>query len=66
MNLRWVHAVLILLSAILAVLFGVWCLDQYNRYGGSMTLLAAIMAFLVSLGLVLYDSWFLRKTRMMR
>ena len=42
MNLRWVHAVLIMLSAALAVLFG------------------------VSLGLVLYDSWFLRKTRTLR
>jgi hypothetical protein len=30
MNLRWVHAVLILLSAALAVLFGVWCLNQYG------------------------------------
>ena len=28
MNLRWVHAVLILLSAALAVLFGVWCLGR--------------------------------------
>ena len=66
MNLRWVHAVLILLSAILAVLFGVWCLDQYSRHDGTLTLVAAITAFLVSLGLILYDSWFLRKTRMMR
>ena len=28
--------------------------------------LAAIAAFAVSLGLVIYDSWFLRKTRMFR
>ena len=34
MNLRWVHAVLILLSAALAVLFGVWCLGLYGRDGG--------------------------------
>jgi hypothetical protein len=63
MNLRWVHAVLILLSAALAVLFGVWCLNQYARHDGIGTLVAAITAFAVSLGLVLYDSWFLRKTR---
>lgn len=66
MNLRWVHAVLILLSAALAVLFGLWCLALYGREGGSGTLLAAIAAFGVSLGLVLYDSWFLRKTRTLR
>ena len=58
MNLRWFHALLILLSAALAVLFGVWSLDQ--------NLLAAVAAFAVSAGLVVYDSWFLRKTRTLR
>jgi hypothetical protein len=66
MNLRWVHAVLILLSAILAVLFGLWCLALYGRHDGPTPLVAAIAAFAVSLGLVLYDSWFLRKTRTLR
>ena len=63
MNLRWFHALLILLSAALAVLFGVWCLGQYGRGGGVSSLLAAVAAFAVSLGLLVYDSWFLRKTR---
>ena len=66
MNLRWVHAMLILLSAALAVLFGVWCLAPYGREGGAAPLLAAFASFAVSLGLVVYDSWFLRKTRMLR
>jgi hypothetical protein len=66
MNLRRIHAVLILLSAILAVVFGVWCLNNYTHHNDTMSLFAAITAFLVSLGLLLYDSWFLRKTRMMR
>lgn len=63
MNLRWVHALLILLSAALAVLFGFWCLDQYGRGDGVGSLIAAVTAFAASLGLVVYDSWFLRKTR---
>ena len=63
MNLRWVHALLIILSAALAVLFGVWCLGQYGRDHGVGSLLAAVAAFAVSFGLVVYDSWFLRKTR---
>jgi hypothetical protein len=63
MNLRWFHALLILLSAVLAVLFGVWCLSAYGRGGGRANLVAAIAAFAVSIGLVFYDSWFLRKTR---
>ena len=66
MNLRWVHAVLILLSAALAVLFGLWCLAVYRREDGIANLLAGIASFGVSLGLVVYDSWFLRKTRMLR
>jgi hypothetical protein len=66
MNLRWVHAVLILLSAALAVLLGIWCVGQYSRDGGAGILIAAIASFAASLGLVLYDSWFLRKTRILR
>ena len=66
MNLRWFHALLILLSAALAVLFGIWCLVQYGREDGVASLVAAIAAFAVSLGLVVYDSWFLRKTRSLR
>ena len=66
MNLRWVHAVLIMLSAILAVVFGIWSLDVYARGHHTGSLVAAIVAFAVSVGLVVYDSWFLRKTRMLR
>jgi uncharacterized membrane protein YcjF (UPF0283 family) len=66
MNLRWVHAVLILLSAALAVVFGVWCLDLYRRDDGVGSLVAAVAAFAASGGLVAYDSWFLRKTRTLR
>ncbi len=66
MNLRLVHAFLILLSAALAVLFGVWCLAKYGREDGAATLFAAVASFAVSLGLVVYDSWFLRKTRTLR
>jgi hypothetical protein len=66
MNLRWVHAALILLSAALAVVFGMWCLAQYSRENGLVSLVAAVAAFGVSLALVVYDSWFLRKTRTLR
>ena len=66
MNLRWMHAMLILLSAMLAVLFGIWCLDQYGRGAGDAALVSAIASFAVSLGLIFYDSWFLRRTRTFR
>jgi hypothetical protein len=63
MNLRSVHALLILLSAVLAVLFGLWCLSQYGPGDGRAMLVSAIASFAVSFGLIVYDSWFLRKTR---
>ena len=66
MNLRWVHAVLIMLSAALAVVVGVWCVAQYGRGGGALNMLAAVIAFAVAIGLIVYDSWFLRKTRTLR
>jgi len=66
MNLRSVHALLILLSALLAVVFGVWSLGEYGREAGTASLVAAVVAFALSFGLVLYDSWFLRKTRSLR
>ena len=65
MNLRWFHALLILLSAALAVLFGLWCLGVNGR-SGVVSLPAAVAAFAVAFGLVVYDSWFLRKTRTLR
>ena len=66
MNLRVVHALLILMSAALAVVFGVWCLGRYGDGDGVGLLIAAIVAFATSFALVAYDSWFLRKTRTLR
>ena len=66
MNLRWFHALLILLSAALAVLLGVWCLGLYGREHRVTSLIAAIASFAVSFGLIVYDSWFLRRTRTLR
>jgi hypothetical protein len=61
-----VHAVLIFLSAALAVLFGFWNLSQYGQNDGMANLVAGITSFIVSLCLIAYDSWFLRKTRTLR
>ena len=66
MNLRWFHALLIILSAALAVVFGLWCLSQHQREDGIAMLVAGIASFAVSFGLVIYDSWFLRNTRTLR
>ncbi len=65
MNLRMFHALLILLSAALAVLFGLWSLGVNGR-AGAASLPTAVAAFAVALGLIVYDTWFLRKTRSLR
>ena len=66
MNLRFIHAGLILCSAALAVLFGLWSLGVAGVRTGAASLPAAVAAFAVAVGLVVYDSWFLRKTRTLR
>lgn len=66
MNLRAFHAVLILLSAALAVMVGLWCLSNYRQADERAFLAGAVASFGVSLGLGVYDSWFLRKTRALR
>ena len=66
MNLRLVHAMLIAFSAALAVLFGFYCLNVYVQQHGTVRLVAAVAAFAASFGLVVYDRWFLRKTRTLR
>ncbi len=64
MNLRMFHAVLILLSAALAVIFGLWSLGVSGR--GDASGPAGVAAFAVAWGLVVYDSGFLRQTRSLR
>jgi len=63
LNLRAFHFFLILLSALLAVVFGGWLLRGYGQEGGAGTLVGAGVSFAVAVGLVVYDRWFLRKTR---
>ena len=55
MSLRGFHALLILLSAALAVLFGIWCLRLYGRGDGAANLVAAVGAFAVSVGLLVQE-----------
>ena len=63
MNLRAFHFFLILVSALLAVVFGGWLLRGYGQDGGVGALVGAMASFAVAVGLVVYDRWFLRKTR---
>ena len=66
MNLRFMHAGLIFFSAALAVLVGLWSLRVGGLGSGPASLPAGIASFAVAIGLIVYDSWFLRKTRTLR
>ena len=66
MNLRLFHALLIFCPppSRCCSVSGVWAV--YGREDGLANLLAGVVSFAVSFGLVVYDSWFLRKTRTLR
>jgi hypothetical protein len=66
MKIPFLHAGLILCSAALAVLFGLWSLGVAGLGNGSSSLPVGIVSFAVAIGLVVYDSWFLKKTRTLR
>jgi hypothetical protein len=65
-NLRSVHIVFIGAATALAALFGWWCLNLYMTEDGAGALLAAAGSFAAALGLVVYGTWFVRKTRPLR
>ena len=56
MSLKAVHILFIVLSASLAVLFGVWSLRFYAAP-------AAVVSFMVGAGLIGYGVWFVKKTK---
>jgi hypothetical protein len=66
LNLRSFHAFVILMSAALAALFGVWCLRLPSGEGGAASLVSGVASLAISAGLVAYDSWFLRRTMALR
>ena len=57
MSLRAFHVLFISASVLLALGLGAWCLPTHRG--------AAAAALIVALGLVAYETWFLRKTRSM-
>ena len=60
MNLKAFHLLFIVLSAALAVVFGVWALGQQN---GATYLATAVASFVLGAGLLAYGVWFVRKMR---
>lgn len=63
MSLKSFHLVFIALSILLAIGFGVWEVGEYAESGGSGRLVAALLSFLVAVGLIVYGVRFVRKLK---
>ena len=55
MSLRAFHVLFISASVLLALMLARWCLPEHKAAAGA--------AVAVALGLIVYETWFLRKTR---
>ena len=63
MSLKAFHIFFIVLSTLLALAFGVWGVDDFNRSGSRVHLALGVGSFLASGALVWYGIWFLRKLK---
>ena len=62
MNLKSFHVIFIACASALAFLFGAWLLGSPTLAGASRQV-AAFAAFGVGVGLIAYETWFLRYSR---
>ena len=65
MSLKAFHILFIVLSLLLAVFFGLWCITSYQQAQDSFLLNAGILSLIASSALVLYLVWFFKKTERM-
>ena len=63
MSLKAFHVIFISAAVLLAIGLGWWAIDQRQQGGESKYLLVATLSFVAAAGLVVYEVWFLRKTR---
>ncbi len=64
MSLKAFHLIFISAASALAFGFGVWSLHNYHGADGrTRDLVYAVCSFAVGLGLIIYERYFLKKTR---
>ncbi len=63
MSLKTFHIFFILVSTLLALVFGVWAIDDFGRSASGVSLALGVGSFLTSGLLVCYGIWFLRKLK---
>jgi hypothetical protein len=63
MSLKAFHLVFITAATVLAFGFGVWLAKNYFSGGGVVNLLSALLSFGTGIGLIVYECYFLKKTK---
>lgn len=63
MSLKAFHVIFISAAVLLALWLGVWAWNQRQAAGGGGFVALSCGAFAAAAGLVVYEVWFLRKTR---
>jgi hypothetical protein len=61
MSLKTFHVIFISISVLLCLGFGAWCVDLDQAHGRTAYMVAGYVSFGLSIVLVLYEIWFLRK-----
>jgi hypothetical protein len=63
MSLKAFHVLFITASTLLAVMFGIWSIRQFQMGGGGMELGLGVGSLLLSMGLLWYGKYFLHKLK---
>jgi hypothetical protein len=63
MSLKAFHLVFITAATLLAFGFGVWLAGNFFSGGGVANLLSALLSFGTGIGLIVYEFYFLKKTK---
>lgn len=63
MGLKNIHVVFISMAIALGLAVGSWALSMYGDGGGRGYLVFAALSFASAVGLAVYGSWFLKKTK---
>jgi hypothetical protein len=66
MSLKGFHIVFIILSTLLALGIGAWCIWVNLVEGEPVYLAGAIFSFVVAVALMVYGVWFYRKMKRLR